>query len=123
MSLLLNMLPIWLDVVVGVVASIANYVAAFLLIELGIIFGVGIVLGQALVPMCATWLCYQLLRFLVEDKQSNKVVFKSYAEKLFFGVVSVGFGTSLYVGLLSWSAWAYAQSRLLITFGEGLINY
>ena len=106
-----------------VVASTGNYVAACVLIELGVIFGVGIVLAQALVPMCATYLSYQLLRFLVEDPQRNKGSCKDYLTKCFLGLVSVGLGSSLFVGLLSCSAWAYAQSRFLITFGEGLIGY
>lgn len=114
------MLAIWFG---EVVASIVNYVAACLVIELGVIFGLGIVLAQALVPMCATYLSYQLLRFLVEDPQSNKVFFKDYLTTCCLGLVSVGVGSSLFVGLLSCSAWAYAQSRFLITFGEGLIGY
>ena len=117
---LVNMLANWFG---EVVASIVNYVAACVLIELGVIFGVGIVLAQALVPMYATYLSYQLLRFLMENPQSNKNSFKDYLNKCFLGLVSVGLGSSLFVGLLSCSAWAYAQSRFLITFGEGLIGY
>ena len=114
------MLAIWFG---EVVASIVNYVAACVLIELGVIFGVGIVLAQALVPMYATYLSYQLLRFLMENPQSNKKSFKDYLNKCFLGLVSVGLGSSLFIGLLSCSAWAYAQSRFFITFGEGLIGY
>lgn len=114
------MLATW----IGKVAETANnYVAACLLIELGVILGIGIVLAQALVPMCATYLSYQLLRFLTGRPPSNKNSFKDWLTKCCLGLVSVGVGASLFFGLVPWSAWAYSQSRFLITFGEQLIGY